>query len=209
MSPWLAILLVLAGSYLLGSFPTSYLVARRLRGIDLRQHGSGNLGATNVFRTLGWRPALPVVVVDIAKGALPVVVASALPPAVDALPDLLPLLAAIGAVLGHSSSPWVGFSGGKGVATAAGAFFTLAPAAAIPAVGVWFVLLLSTRIMSIASVAAAATLPVSLVQHELSTPADGTRWASLGASVLVAVFVVWKHRANLDRLRQGTEKGLW
>jgi glycerol-3-phosphate acyltransferase PlsY len=211
MNPWLASLLGLALGFGLGSIPASHLAGRWFKGIDLRDHGSGNLGATNAFRVLGPVAAIPVLIVDVGKGALAVWLAFALLPAVEQAADLVALLAAVGAVLGHSFSPFVGWRGGKGVATAAGAFGTLAPWAMLPAFLVWLLLLLTTRIMSVASVAAATVLPVNLLTAELLTRGEGEpfRVATLAVAFLTAAWVVLRHRSNLSRLRRGEEKVLW
>lgn len=209
MSPWTALAVGAVVGYLLGSIPASYVAGRVLRGIDLREHGSGNLGATNVFRTLGWQAALPVLLVDIGKGALAVWIGLHVLPSWQTMPDLTGLVCAVAAILGHSFSPFVGFKGGKGVATAAGAFLTLAPAAALAAVVVWGALLFATRIMSIASVAAATVLPVNLLVFELVQGDREPRWATLILGTLIAVWVILRHRPNLVRLREGTEKALW
>lgn len=209
MSPWTALVVGMIGSFLLGSLPTSYLVGKRLKGIDLREHGSGNLGATNVYRVLGVWAAVPVLLVDLGKGALAVSLGFWLLPSWSVLPDLTALGCAVGAILGHSLSPFVGFKGGKGVATAAGAFVTLAPAATLAAMGVWALLLATTRIMSVASVAAAAVLPVNLLTIELLRD-DGTRrWATLVVGLCAAAWVIVRHRSNLRRLREGKENALW
>ncbi len=209
MSPLLKLVLALVIGYLLGSLPTSYLAGRMLRGIDLRQVGSGNLGATNVFRTLGWTAAVPVLLIDIGKGALAVWIGLLPVFAFASIPDAGGLLAAVGAILGHSFSPFVGFAGGKSVATAAGAFLTLAPWSMLPAFSVWIILLVTTRIMSVASVAGAVTLPVVLIANELREGDREINWATLAAALVVGVFVVLRHRANMQRLRGGTEKVLW
>ena len=211
MNPWLALFLGLSLGFGLGSIPASYLAGRWLRGIDLREHGSGNLGATNAFRVLGGAAAIPVVVVDVGKGALAVSLAFLLLPELEWASDLVALVAAVGAVLGHSFSPFVGGRGGKGVATAAGAFGTLAPWAMLPAAVVWLFLLLTTRIMSIASIAAAAVLPVNLLTAELLGREEGESFhlATFVVALLAAVFVVLRHRSNLERLRRGEEKVLW
>jgi glycerol-3-phosphate acyltransferase PlsY len=209
MSPLLKILVGLAAGYLLGSIPTSYVLGRTLRGLDLREHGSHNLGATNVFRILGWPWAVLTVVVDVGKGALAVWLGLHTALALQSVPDAVALVAGCGAILGHSFSPFVMFHGGKGVATAAGTFLTLAPWAMIPAVAVWALLLVTTRIMSIASLAAAAVLPVTLILHELTRREGTPHWATLAASLLVGVFVYVRHRENILRIRAGTEKVLW
>lgn len=198
-------------AFLLGAVPTGYVAGRVLKGIDLRTVGSGNLGATNVYRNLGLLPAILVMAIDMGKGALAVYLGLyAFGPVVERLPDLTGLLCALAAVLGHSLSPFVGFRGGKGVATAGGAFLVLAPLPALSALLVWAVLLATTRLMSVASLAGAVVLPVSLALEELSRADAGPRrWATLIFAALVAAWVVFRHRSNIERLREGTEGRLW
>jgi glycerol-3-phosphate acyltransferase PlsY len=203
-----ALLISTVVGYVLGSIPTSFVVGRLARGIDLRQHGSGNLGATNAFRVLGWRAALPVLLVDIAKAAAAVSVGRGFAPS-GSPHEVAALAGGVAAIVGHITSPWVGFRGGKGVAPAAGTFLTLAPWGAVPAVAVWLFLLLLTRVMSVASIAAAAVLPICLLVHELSRFGRPTHWITLLVSTAVATLVVLRHRANIQRLRAGTEKPLW
>jgi glycerol-3-phosphate acyltransferase PlsY len=189
------IALWLAAAYLLGATPTAYLAGRLARGIDLREHGSRNLGATNVYRVLGWRWAIPVALVDVAKGAIPVALfarwAEMDPWGAVAL--------GIAAVLGHVFSPYMGFRGGKGVATALGMFLALAPVAVAIALPVWGGILWLTGYVSLSSVIAAASFPVWV---RLSQPAAlPAFWASVG----LAALIVFSHRANLRRLLAGTE----
>jgi glycerol-3-phosphate acyltransferase PlsY len=192
-------------AYLVGGIPFSYLAGRLAKGIDLRQHGSGNLGASNTYRILGGRIALAVLVLDVAKGLAPVVVASRF----DA-PGAEPwhgIAAAAGAVLGHLFSPYLKFSGGKGIATSAGAFAALAPWAFGCALAVFAVVFAARRIVSLASLAAAVTLPLAV----WVTPGFGLggRHASIQwASVAVMVVVVAKHKGNIRRLLAGTEPAL-
>ena len=210
MSPLTAAGLALLLGFALGSIPSGY-IAGRSRGIDIRTVGSGNLGATNVFRTLGWAAGVAVLIVDIFKGVLAVWIGLQLMPAmVERLPDLTGLIAALGAVLGHSLSPWVGFKGGKGVATAAGAFLMLAPLPATAALLVWGLVLGTTRVMSVASIAAAVVLPVTLAIVEfMRATGEDRRWATLIFAAVVAAWVIWRHRSNMARLREGTESKLW
>jgi glycerol-3-phosphate acyltransferase PlsY len=183
-------------SYLLGSTPTSYLIGKYFHGMDLREHGSGNLGATNAFRVLGPKSALPVMLVDIAKGFVPT--------------WLFPRLVGAGlgwtvafgsaAILGHMFSVWVGFKGGKGMATSAGAFVALAPWAVLAGLALWCLLTFGTGYVSVGSIVTALALPalVALTPHEGGA---GVIWFS---AVLAAV-VLWAHRGNIGRLLRGEE----
>jgi acyl phosphate:glycerol-3-phosphate acyltransferase len=188
-------LLLLPVAYLTGAFPTSYVLGRAARGIDLRQHGSGNLGATNVFRVLGWRLAVPVFVVDIFKGWLP----TWLFPLIDGSSSLYWALAyGTAAILGHVFSVYVGFKGGKGVATSAGVFLALAPIAVLVGLAIWGTLVAITRIVSVGSIAAAAVLPLVVLAGR---GADPVFFLSVG----LALFVIYAHRANIRRLFRGEE----
>lgn len=188
--PWLV------ASYLLGAVPTSYLAGRLFRGIDLREHGSRNLGATNLYRVLGWRYAIPVGLFDAAKGLVPVLVFA---PRVSSS-ELFALVCGLVAVVGHVFSVFVGFKGGKGVATAAGVMLGLTPAALGVAVLVWVGLVYLTGYVSVGSIAAAAIFPVAV--YLLEPPA---RPAMLWLDVAVAAAIVWLHRGNIQRLLKGTE----
>ncbi len=190
------IYLWLALSYLVGATPTSYWVGRVFHGVDLREHGSGNLGATNAFRVLGWKSALPVVIVDVLKGVIPVVVFASW--AGVAFPWTFAFGTA--AILGHMFSFWVGFRGGKGMATSAGAFLGLAPWAVLVGLVLWLGLTFATGYVSLASIAATVVLPVAiaLTPHQ---GGDQLVWLS----VALAAFVVWKHRSNVRRLLNGEE----
>jgi glycerol-3-phosphate acyltransferase PlsY len=185
--------LLLLGAYLLGAFPTSYLVARA-RGIDLRKQGSGNLGATNAFRVLGWKAATPIFAVDIAKGFLPAFFF----PQWDGAGPAWAFAYGAAAICGHVFSPYVGFRGGKGVATGAGVFLALAPAAVGVGMIVWIGLVASTGYVSLASIAAALTLPIVICVTGGITPLF---WVAAA----VAAFVVFAHRANIGRLLRGQE----
>jgi acyl phosphate:glycerol-3-phosphate acyltransferase len=188
--PWLI------ASYLLGAVPTSYLAARLFRGIDLREHGSRNLGATNLYRVLGWRYAVPVGLLDAAKGLVPVLVFA---PRVSSS-ELFALVCGLVAVVGHVFSVFVGFKGGKGVATAAGVMLGLTPAALGVAVLVWVALVYLTGYVSVGSIAAAAIFPLAVYLLE---PPDQP--AMLWLDIAVAAAIVWLHRGNIQRLAKGTE----
>ena len=185
----------LLASYLLGAIPTGYLAGRWTRGIDLRQHGSGNLGATNTFRVLGARIAAPVMVFDVLKGFLP----AALFPQWDATLEWSWALAYGGAaIVGHVFPVYMRFRGGKGVATAAGVFLAIAPKAVLPALVAWLVLLKLSRMVSLASITAAVTLIASLAVTE-------DRVAVLALGIGVAIFVIYAHRSNIGRIMRGEE----
>lgn len=166
-------------------------------GIDLREHGSKNLGATNVYRILGWKYAIPVALFDIAKGAIPVLLFARWAGVAER--PWLPVVLGSAAVLGHMYSPYVQFKGGKGVATAAGMFLALAPLALLLALPVWGLCLWLTGYVSLSSIIAALSVPawVWLTAPESSY----VFWAS----VALAVLIVFTHRRNIARLIAGTE----
>jgi acyl phosphate:glycerol-3-phosphate acyltransferase len=193
-------------SYLLGSIPNGY-IAGRLAGVDVRKHGSGNIGATNVLRTLGKAFGFTVFLADTLKGFLAVQVSAlcvAQVPTAHQYADWFVILAAITCVLGHAFPIWLRFKGGKGVATSAGVMLGLSPAATLFAVLVWVVVFESTRYVSVASVTAAFALPIAIavllkLHFAKSMPI-------LGSAIVLAIVVCWRHRSNFTRLMQGTEK---
>lgn len=188
--------LAIFASYLVGAIPTSYLVSRLVAGIDLREHGSGNLGATNLYRVLGWKYAVPVASFDIAKGAVPVLCFA---PLVSGS-KLFALACGVAAIVGHVFSVFVRFQGGKGVATAAGVMLGLTPAALGIAALVWVVLVAVTGYVSLGSIAAAAVLPLAV--YLLERPA---RAELIWIDAAVAAGVIVLHRRNIQRLLRGTE----
>jgi acyl phosphate:glycerol-3-phosphate acyltransferase len=183
-------------SYLVGAIPTSYLVSRTFARIDLRQYGSGNLGATNLYRVLGWKYAVPVALFDIAKGAVPVLVFA--PRASSS--QLYAVACGVAAIVGHVFSVFVRFRGGKGVATAAGVMLGLTPIALGVAAATWGLLLLLTGYVSLASIVAAAVLPIAVYLLDQPTTPE-----LLWVSALVAAGVILLHRRNIERLLKGTE----
>lgn len=184
-----------AAAYLLGSIPFSYLVARR-SGVDVRTVGSGNVGATNVMRSVGRGAGLLAFGLDFLKGVAASLLGRALEPQ-----GALPALCAVMAVFGHMYPVWLRFRGGKGVATGAGAFVPLAPAATVSALAVFAVALAATRYVSVASIA--GTLALAAAAFLLGAPPPVVR-----AAAGLALLIVWKHRANLQRLARGTESRL-
>jgi acyl phosphate:glycerol-3-phosphate acyltransferase len=195
--------LLLVGSYLLGSIPFGYL-AGRLIGIDIRQAGSGNVGATNVVRVLGKRYGYPVFALDVLKGFGAVKISMLI--AAGWLsewnsPEIFGILAGVSSVLGHLYPPWLKFKGGKGVATSAGALLALTPIATLVGVGIWIVVFWLTRYVSLASITAAVVLPIVI----LVISEDQNKKPLIYSSACVATIVVWRHRSNLSRLIRGTE----
>jgi acyl phosphate:glycerol-3-phosphate acyltransferase len=184
--------LVVAG-YVLGSMPWGYWLVRLVKHEDIRKQGSGNIGATNVWRVYGWRLGLPVAVLDTAKGFVPAFVGT------QVVSDLAGVLAGAAAMLGHSRPLFLKFQrGGKGVATAGGAFLGVAPLVGAIGAAVWIAVFLLSRYASLASMVAAVSLPVVAVL--LDEP-----WPVVAFAALAAVAVVFLHRANIARLRSGTE----
>lgn len=184
---------VVLAAYLIGSIPFAFLLARR-RGIDLRRAGSGNVGASNVLRTSGVVLAVLAVVLDGSKGALAVLLAQGVTAG-----SVTPVAAGLASVAGHIYPVWLRFQGGKGVATAAGVFSVLAPMALAVAVAVFLVAVLATRIVSVGSVSAALTLAM------VTAVTDSSRLV-VAAAWIVAALIVYRHRANLARLLEGTER---
>ena len=197
MSPYLGLVL----AYLAGSIPAAFIAGKLTRGIDLRQHGSGNLGATNVYRVLGAKVAVIVLLFDAAKGAIPVLWLPRLLPQSDArVASLWAIAFGLAAIIGHVRPVfllWKG--GGKGVATASGVFGALAPAAIVITLVVWLAVLMTSGYMSLASLAGAVALPLAVAIIA------GVKSPVFAVSVLVAAFVFWTHRSNIRRLRRGEE----
>lgn len=225
MQLWICPLL----AFLMGSIPFGLIISRA-KGVDIRAHGSGNIGATNVLRVVGKPYGIACLLLDMLKGFVPVVIAvnliqiagrpPQLPigipdgwvlvlPAVDALNvQIVHILTALCAVLGHNYSPWAGFRGGKGIATSAGVLLGLMPFAVLLLLVVWGLLFLITRYVSVASMGAAAALPLLTVwgSWHHGRIQDGTWNKPLFVfSVIIAVLAIWKHRDNIRRLREGTE----
>jgi glycerol-3-phosphate acyltransferase PlsY len=193
MTPYLLIPL----AYVMGATPTSFWVGRFIFGVDLRTKGSGNLGATNTFRILGWKSALPVALVDVLKGWFPVWFF----PQIQSSGAWAWALAYAGAaILGHVFSFWVGFKGGKGIATSAGAFIALAPWGTLAALLVWMGVTFTSRMVALGSLAAAVALPISL----FFLPHQGGGALRI-FTVALAAFVFWAHRSNIRRMLRGEE----
>jgi glycerol-3-phosphate acyltransferase PlsY len=185
-------ILLILGAYLLGSIPTGLLLARAA-GVDIRTTGSGNIGATNVYRTLGRSVGILTLVGDCLKGLIPVLVVRYL-----GLGDIM--IAAVGtaAFLGHVYTVFLGFKGGKGVATALGVFLGVSPAGVAIAVVIFIAVVAAFRYISLGSITAAAALPLIITLLDRRPPI-------IAMTAVIALLVIWKHRENIARLREGTE----
>lgn len=189
---WICILI----GYVIGSTPIG-LLAGKMKGIDIRDHGSGNIGATNVLRTLGKPIGITVLVFDILKGLLPVVIAMLMTDNSE-----IHVAAALATILGHNFTFWLKFKGGKGIATTAGTMLPLVPIALLVAVILWILLFKVTRYVSVGSIAAALVIP--LVEF-IRAPFSGFNWPVLIYCLMLCALAIWKHRGNIKRLMDGTE----
>jgi glycerol-3-phosphate acyltransferase PlsY len=200
-----SIFVIIILSYLVGSFPTAIIVSKIVLKDDIRNHGSGNAGATNVFRVMGWKPALFVILIDIGKGLLAVSVVSTIrfgPLSMD--PSFVQILSGAAAIAGHVWTLFAGFRGGKGVGTAFGVLISLMPIPSLIAFGVWIGLILITRIVSVGSISAAVVLPIALIlQKQLFRPEIPVSFVVI--SILTALLILFTHRSNIRRLIRGEE----
>lgn len=206
MESYILLILLLFLSYVTGSIPTSIILGKIVKGIDIREHGSGNAGGTNVFRVLGWKPALVVVIIDVFKGWLPTTVYSTL--FFNSLPitdiGILQILCGFAAVLGHTYTIFAGFRGGKGIGTLAGMLIALYPIAFPLCLLAFVVTLILTGYVSLSSIMATISLPIFL----FILPILGIEQSSLSLlifALLVPWFAIYTHRSNIVRLREGTE----
>ena len=191
---------------MLGSIPSAIWIAKIAKGkdFDIRDYGSKNAGLTNTFRVLGWKPALPVVFLDLLKGFFGPWIAMQM-----CASHWVPLVAGLLVILGHSFTCFAGFRGGKGVLAALGVFLALCPITALAAFGVWIVLTVSTKYVSVGSIGACIALGAFAVMGylKLPFPPDKINLGLMITCLIVAVFVIVKHKSNIKRLLNGTENG--
>jgi acyl phosphate:glycerol-3-phosphate acyltransferase len=185
-------ILLISGAYLLGSIPTGLLLAKA-SGVDIRTTGSGNIGATNVYRTLGRTVGILTLVGDCLKGLVPVLVAQGL-----GMGDAMIAAAGAAAFLGHVYTVFLGFKGGKGVATALGVFLGVSPASVGLALVIFIAVVAGWRYISLGSITAAAAMPFIVTALDRRPPV-------IAMAAGIALLVIWKHRDNITRLRAGTE----
>lgn len=211
----LAIIVIL--SYLVGAIPTSIIVSKAVKGIDIRQYGSGNAGGTNVMRVLGWKHGVMVIILDALKGVLAVIVVARLHygglPFANVSPfddfTLVQIIAGISAVVGHIWTVFAGFKGGKGIATALGMLLMIVTIDMLIAVGVFLIVVTISRYVSLGSVLAAVTVPAAMVFRENILNVDILGYNTLLPFVIaVSLLVIYTHRKNVVRILNGTENKL-
>jgi glycerol-3-phosphate acyltransferase PlsY len=214
MLPLTAIIVL---SYLVGSIPTSIIFARAIRGIDIRNHGSGNAGGTNVFRVLGWEAGTSVIVIDIFKGYVATMIVTKLMygalPFNNATPfediTVVRIIAGCAAILGHIWTAFGGFRGGKGIATAGGVLLGLATIEVLMAIGVFTIVFLVSRYVSLGSISAAISFPLAMLARHNIFHAELEGYHTLiFFSIGISLLLIFTHRANIKRLLAGTEHRL-
>lgn len=188
----------LVAAYFLGSIPVAAWIAR-LYGVDITKVGSGNPGMTNVWRTLGWKPAIPVSLLDAGKGVLAAWLAVRLTDS-----PVWGLASGVLAVLGHSFTCFAGFKGGKGVLTTFGVFLYFVPVSALAGLAAWTAIVLRTRYVSLGSITASIVMPAGILV-EARVREDAGLYPVLGVALVLSAFVLYRHRTNMGRLLQGTE----
>lgn len=194
MTYLLLVSIIFIGAYLIGSVPTGYWLVKTWKGIDLRRTGSGNVGATNVYRTVGFRPALGVALLDILKGYLPVLLAT-----IFLHNEILTVLTGLIAILGHSKSIFLKFQGGKSAATGVGVVFGLAPLVALMMTFLWITILVFSRYVSLASITVAFLAPMLMYLFHKPMP-------YILFTLFAGLYVIWRHKENIERLLEGTER---
>ncbi|MBK7257371.1 MAG: glycerol-3-phosphate 1-O-acyltransferase PlsY [Ignavibacteriae bacterium] len=201
-------------SYLLGSIPTSIIVARKARGIDIRHYGSGNAGGTNVIRVLGWKAGVFVILLDMAKGMVATMLVARLMegpmPFTNATPfddfTVVQIIAGCSAILGHIWTVFAGFKGGKGIATAGGMLIGIAPVEVAVSFGVFAIVFLLTHYVSLGSLSAAVAFPLTMFFRENVFMVDVRGYGTLiFFAIGIALLIIYTHRSNITRLMQGTE----
>lgn len=217
-------------AFIIASIPFGLILGKQLRGIDIREHGSGNIGTTNVFRVLGKKPGIACLILDILKGYLPILLAlnllqfgertpvpeisflssfrQTLPASQQLFVQIIQVVTALFAILGHNYSPWLKFKGGKGIATSLGALLALMPAGAAILFLIFILVFLTSRYVSLASIVAAISLPLLTLWGSWyhGRIQDGTWNIPLFVfSLAIGILAVWKHKSNIQRLMNGTE----
>ena len=191
------VIIFLIMAYLIGSIPTGVIIGKKFKGIDIREHGSKNTGATNAYRVLGKQYGIIVLLADAFKGWLPVFIAD-----MAGVEDWQLILVGVLTIVGHTLSPFLKFKGGKGVATSLGVFLFLAPKIVLILVAVFLVVAGTTKYVSLASVSVAGLFPILVLFLQTGDKRD---WSLFGFSLVIGLFVIFKHRSNIERLLKGNE----
>jgi acyl phosphate:glycerol-3-phosphate acyltransferase len=208
----LSVLVIVVLSYMVGSIPASVWIGKLMYDTDLRQHGSGNAGATNAFRVLGWKAGVLATVVDLGKGLLAAAVIATI--RIDALPaglgfweadSVIRLMAGVTAVIGHMYPMWAGFKGGKGVNTTAGVLLALTPSVMLLTLGVFAIVLFSSRYVSVASLSATLVYPSAIAVNKYLLHAESLDASVFVFSLFLATGIFYAHRSNIKRLLEGSE----
>ena len=208
----LSVLVIVVLSYMVGSIPASVWIGKLMYDTDLRQHGSGNAGATNAFRVLGWKAGVLATVVDLGKGLLAAAVIATI--RIDALPaglgfweadSVIRLMAGVTAVIGHMYPMWAGFKGGKGENTTAGALLALTPSVMLLTLGVFAIVLFSSRYVSVASLSATLVYPSAIAVNKYLLHAESLDASVFVFSLFLATGIFYAHRSNIKRLLEGSE----
>jgi glycerol-3-phosphate acyltransferase PlsY len=212
--PYLTCAIAVLAAYIAGSLPFGFWISKCL-GVDIRNQGSGNIGATNVLRTLGRKVGITVLILDISKGFLPVLIGSRiifkqLPDSMLDREDIMGtiyVLLAIGTILGHNYTFWLGFKGGKGIATSAGAIMSFLPEVLMGSTLVWILIFFLSRYVAIASITAAFSIPIltASLDHNYLFPDLNSSWPVISFGIMAAIMAVWRHRSNIQRLIKGKE----
>jgi glycerol-3-phosphate acyltransferase PlsY len=212
--PYLTCAIAVLAAYIAGSLPFGFWISKCL-GVDIRNQGSGNIGATNVLRTLGRKVGITVLILDISKGFLPVLIGSRiifkqLPDSMLDREDIMGtiyVLLAIGTILGHNYTFWLGFKGGKSIATSAGAIMSFLPEVLMGSTLVWILIFFLSRYVAIASITAAFSIPIltASLDHNYLFPDLNSSWPVISFGIIAAIMAVWRHRSNIQRLIKGKE----
>lgn len=208
-------IVIIVLSYLIGSIPTSVWIGKLTKGVDIREHGSGNAGATNTFRVLGWKAGTVVSLIDLAKGFVAAFYISQIGFALGEMPEVLfgvwnidstmRVIAGTSAVIGHMYPLYAGFKGGKGVITAAGMLYGIEPVSISLALSLFFIIMVVSRYVSLASILASISYPLFLILLRYAFGFEQIDGSLMVISSAIALFIVIKHKSNISRLMNGTE----
>ncbi len=203
MNSYVVFGLLLVFAYFLGGIPTSYIFGKVFKKIDIRKYGSGNVGATNALRVLGVKMGITTLIIDIAKGFVAVLIAKIILPKYGLTNDTYLILIGLSAIFGHIFSIYLGFKGGKGVATSAGVFLSLIPIPFLIAFISFFIIVFATKYVSLGSISAAVILVISELIFNIKNSFNQKEY--LIFTIIIALFIIIRHKSNIQRLLKGNE----